>query len=87
MPTEITGDEPIMVFNVRENPYGNTLYGLTIRQEFAARAMQSILRNIDFFKAILQSRKSSEVPAIYDWVATEACSMADALIEELNKEK
>lgn len=57
MPKQITGDEPAMI--------------LTIRQEFAARAMQGLL---------------SDVSMSMDSTIRTAVKIADALIAELNKE-
>lgn len=48
--------------------------GLTIRQEFAARAMQGLVSCLD-----------PQLPVYCGQIAKEAVSLADALIEELNK--
>jgi len=71
----ITGNEPAQ-------PYIRTgddlVYaGLTIRQEFAARAMQGIL-------STLSAESPLSKPAAF-LIATESVMIADALINELNK--
>lgn len=61
----------------REKTYGNTYSygGLTIRQEFAARAMQGWLSGYPNYEPSPEE------------VASKAVQIADALIEELNKPK
>lgn len=59
---------------VKREPFTNT--GLTIRQQFAMVAMQGILSN----HCLIDSTE-------WVWLASNSVSIADALIEELNKEK
>ena len=73
---KITGDEPAQMATMSSGYVGCTP-GLTIRQEFAARAMEGIIAN-----HTLIDSGSREV---LKWVASFAVILADFLIEELNK--
>lgn len=53
--------------------------GLTIRQHFAAMAMQGLLSNAN----ICDSKNEASL----NWVSEGAVKFADAVINELNKEK
>ena len=73
MSKKITGDEPANI--------------LTIRQEFAARAMQGILSNTKLYDTIIEeSNTDSGIMLREEIVAKESLMHADALIAELNKE-
>ncbi len=90
--TEITGNEPAQpFFEYNENGYGEAVVftmadgskqflpykkGLTIRQEFAARAMEGML-------------SSGRLPTLEDHkkIAESSVKHADYLIAELNKQK
>lgn len=71
MEKRITGAEPI--YPVTAEPIASDGYGLTIRQHFAAMAMQGICQNPSHIGGYLSA-------------AQEAVKQADALINELNKE-
>ena len=79
--SSITGDEPATgIVQGREffEP------GLTIRQHFAAMAMQGILANEDLRTALLMDARTFKRDPNYS-VAHEAVRQADLLIEELNE--
>lgn len=81
---KLTGDEPAMPHykkQLTENVFEQlTDGGLTIRQYFAAIAMQGLLSN----PAIVTGNKGTiSIPAL----SQSATDYADALIVELNKEK
>lgn len=81
----ITGDEPAMPIIEDNNVEGHLIRmahypGLTIRQEFAARAMQGILANTE--GAVLPNGHRTTHP---DDIAMYAIICADALITRLNK--
>jgi hypothetical protein len=86
----ITGNEPAMP--AKGERYDEMLgdipayyTGLTIRQQFAAMAMQGILANEELrMKLIADSRLEKEWDLTF-CVAKEAVIQADALITELNK--
>lgn len=71
--SKITGDEPINVTNFKDGETNCT--GLTIRQHFAAMAMQGLLNGVRRYETKDDEKRIAEM-------ATKA---ADALIEELNK--
>ena len=82
----ITGNEPAMPFAWKQivgkdgtkcDIVSSEQKGLTIRQQFAMAAMQSL-------GAEFQTSNSHEL-AISERIATRAVRMADALISELNK--
>lgn len=82
MPKQITGDEPANI--------------LTIRQDFAARAMKAIVnafycsdfahRNNQAKVWIEEYRHDESANSVYDFIIKDAAKISDALIAELNKE-
>ncbi len=77
--TQITGDESAFSYGFCTAD-GNSHVdekGLTIRQEFASRAMQSILR-YGFDNAMGKG--------MFESIAKDSVTAADALIKELNKQ-
>lgn len=82
----ITGNEPayptIEQDNVNGNLIWNTVAGLTIRQHFAAMAMQGLVANSEHRK--WYKKESYLMP--YEIYAEQAVDLADALIKELNKQ-
>jgi len=90
----ITGNEPAMPFQSSElSGMNEAHHGLTIRQHFAAMCLQGILSNHKSFENAKNAMVYKGIPI--DDNATEAvkgfchfaANLADALIEELNKEK
>lgn len=69
---KITGNEPAMP--ILNEPVANDGYGLTIRQEIAARLMQGLITE-SYYKSGLSD---------YDYAAT-AVRLTDILINELNR--
>ena len=67
--------------------------GLTIRQEFAARAMQGIVNGYYSLNAVDRRKQEEAWPeehedeTIAEIISNQSTIIADALIEELNKEK
>lgn len=89
----ITGNEPAnpqietnydFADQMREKVYGNTYSngGLTIRQHFAAMAMQGLCANSEWGKTI----KSDDWDDFIKRATSGSVEIADALIAELNKE-
>lgn len=78
MKNKINGDETISpqltASEITGHPY--SVGGLTIRQHFAAMAMQGIISN---------SYKESEASNWLDIAVEHSVKIADALINELNK--
>ena len=70
----ITGNEPVTPLQYLNDNTTYDSYGLTIRQHFAAMAMQGILSSLD-----------NDTPIIGGLLAEYAVKCADALIAELNK--
>lgn len=62
-------------------------FGLTIRHDFAARAMQAIVSSIssEVEYERLRYLAGQEGMKVSEWIARDACKQADALIKELNK--
>lgn len=91
MITEITGNEPAMPSSVTCNENGiytgndallsNGGNGLTIRQQFAAMAMQGMLAN----SSVSMLENLSDGTA--EMFSKDSVKMADYLIAELNKKK
>lgn len=85
--SKITGNEPINPLigkNTDGTYYWNTP-GLTIRQHFAIQCLQGILSNPALYTVFAKSDKDpNEAAEFYALVAVEH---ADAMIEQLNKEK
>jgi hypothetical protein len=82
----ITGTEPAMptLEQTGNTECWNTYYGLTIRQHFAAMAMQAILSNQELrIDLLIDARNSKD--DLNNCIAKEAVLQADALINELNK--
>lgn len=80
---KITGNEPATGYGFANEQAHQEVSGLTIRQEFAARAMAAIIIGITGFRAEENMRgviinRPNDVSEI-------ACTYADALIEALNK--
>lgn len=73
--SKITGNEPITPLQFEGHP--SYEIGLTIRQQFAAMAMQGILSSWD--------TQSFPTPGSIQDVVKKAVFTADALIIELNK--
>lgn len=63
-----------------------TQYGLTIRDYFAAYAMQAIVSNHDLLK-IMDSMEIYKGHIIKDIIAKGSYSLADAMLAERNKEE
>lgn len=61
----------------------NYTSGLTVREHFAAMAMQGHLANIETLRALSQDKSPN---GLFELTAKAAVEMADALIEALNKE-
>lgn len=82
--TKITGGEPINP--IFSEPVANDGYGLTIRQDFAARAMQGIISGMygETQKKVSEYATYKE-KSINTVVAEMSVEFADALIKELNK--
>lgn len=77
-------DEPMYPCNNPKSKYEeNDFRGLTKREYFAAMAIQGSLANGDLYKLIVDEYEPSEIIAGY---ASDAIRLADALIEELNRE-
>lgn len=77
----ITGNEPAMPIFSRTNEdgvVGYNAYGLTIRQQFAAIAMQGLMS---------QDNSDDKFKEGVITIAAISVHMADALIDELNKVK
>jgi len=92
--SKITGNEPITASHkyFDENGESKECLGLTIRQEFAARAMQGILSNEEMIKGfslmdLYRLNENWKDSAFSKSIIRCSVGMADALIEELNKEK
>ncbi|HNC40313.1 MAG TPA: hypothetical protein PK522_00865 [Nitrosomonas sp.] len=68
----------------REQYIARLAPGLTKREYFAAMAMQGLNANGELVKA-LAIKGDVDYPG--EFIATMACNSADALIDELNKEK
>lgn len=86
----ITGNEPIqavygadgclMKMDAENENWINQcapMIGLTIRQHFAAMAMQGLAANPEYYRKIGQCQSG--------YYASQAVALADALINELNK--
>ncbi len=70
-----------------EDVHGRFFFGLTIRTELAARAMQGIMSNLQVTYALFQAIDSRDMEtALREYMAM-ATATADALIAELNKEQ
>lgn len=74
---KITGNEPVMPTTNSINGGELNESGLTIRQQFAAMAMQPVISN--------HGNPVNNAEAEY--ISAICVQMADALINELNKEK
>lgn len=83
----ITGNEPAMPFTAAtENELlSSHLIGLTIREHFAAIAMQGMLSNPKIIIDVLSDHKGSGLKQILEIIALDAIDAADVLIAELNK--
>lgn len=81
----ITGNEPYNPSNYVDED-GNVAYGngLTIRQYFAAMAMQGIKSNIELCKVCDTAAKAMNITQ-QEAIAKMSVKDADALIAELNK--
>lgn len=84
--SKITGNEPI---NAIVSPLSGNVSdcGLTIRQYFAALAMQGLLSNNDLLEMPYKDseiEKYRECKNRGEFVATHAVDLADALIAQLN---
>lgn len=71
------GDQNLNYSNVRSKG------GLTIRQQFAAMAMQGLLSNSDISHVGSEGLKDAK--SFVESYASSSVAMADALIAELNK--
>ena len=80
----ITGNEPAMPTTNSVDGTELNDGGLTIRQHFAAIAMQGILANEQLRTALLMDARTFKRDPNYS-VAHEAVRQADLLIEELNE--
>ena len=82
---KITGNEPINYFEyTQSNEFGNYQAinkGLTIRQHFAAMAMQGLLSNPEWMEVY----KGEKYKMMDDIVAEVSVKQADALINALNQ--
>ncbi len=76
----ITGNEPAMPFEsaTMDTLMSTHLVGLTIRQHFAAMAMQGMLAN----HLIIDTLSGNSKEVICEW----SVKYAEALINELNKQ-
>ncbi len=63
----------------------NWIPGMTIRDYFAAKAMQGFISNNNALSGI-KSAASANKSKIAPWIADMAYEMADAMIEQRNKE-
>lgn len=81
--SKITGNEPINPCLIRgEKPFSDQHHtGLTIRQEFAARAMQGLISDKENWPSPFIVSDDISIKEI----AKLSIKLADALIEELNK--
>lgn len=61
-------------YPVTHDPSGNTHYGLTIREHFAALAMQGLLAS-----------NAKEAHADYEWLVNRAVTCAEMLLAELER--
>jgi hypothetical protein len=70
--------------DAQSTPNGTLQLGLTIREHFAAMAMQGLLAN-PTIPQIARSQGAETHEAIMDWYSQGAVQHADALIAELAK--
>lgn len=82
----ITGNEPAFAQDYDSARQGTIkraeVSGLTIRQEFAARAMQGLCSN----SAHIETFSGKNPTPVPSYIAEIAVNLADALIAELNKQ-
>jgi hypothetical protein len=90
---KITGNEPINKYSpeeLREFYSVGGYMGLTIRQHFAAMAMQGLLANPDevkreYYQSKIPELSNCKTPA--EFLCKSSVMMADALINALNEPK
>lgn len=70
--------------NVYLNRHGVEFIGLTKREKFAAMAMMGILANPEAMEIITKGHKT--LNEAWELVGKRSCVIADALINELNKQ-